>query len=142
MNKSRIIQARPAGADHQVVTLKSDAGNGAKCYRRTPCTDCPWRRDSVGVFPADAFRHSAETAYDMSHHTFACHSSGTKRPAMCAGFLLRGAEHNLSVRLGYIHGQIGPDVDDAQHELFDNYREMAVANGVDPSDPVLAKCRD
>ena len=27
-------------------------------------------------------------------------------------------------------------------ELFESYREMAIANGVDPDDPVLADCRD
>jgi hypothetical protein len=78
----------------------------------------------------------------MAENTFACHSSGTKRPATCAGFLLRGAGHNLSVRLAYIQGQIQDDLDDEGLELFDSYREMAIANGVDPGDSVLAKCRD
>lgn len=30
---------------------------------------CPWRVDATGEFPADAFRHSAETAYDMATET-------------------------------------------------------------------------
>lgn len=54
--------------------------------------------------------------------------------------MLRGAEHNLSVRLMHINGQVGP-VDDGGHELFENYRAMAIANGVDPDDPALAPCR-
>jgi len=96
----------------------------------------------VGEFPAEAFRHSASTAYDMSDHTFACHQSGKEKPATCAGFLLRGATHNLAVRLGYMRGRFQGDVTDGGHELHESYRAMAIANGVDPEDPVLAPCRD
>jgi hypothetical protein len=59
---------------------------------------------------------------------------------VCAGFLLRGADHNLSVRLGTISGKYGA-VEDGGHELHENYRAMAIANGVDADDPVLAPCR-
>jgi hypothetical protein len=64
-----------------------------------------WRVDANGEFPAEAFRHSASTAYDMAQHTFACHESGSKKPATSAGFLLRGADHNLAVRLGFMTGR-------------------------------------
>ncbi|WP_455233403.1 DUF6283 family protein [Geopseudomonas aromaticivorans] len=138
----RIEQVRPAGDEHQVVTVSRASDEGGRSYRRKPCADCPWRRDAVGKFPAEAFRHSAETAYDLSEHVFSCHASGIRKPAVCAGFLLRGAYHNLSVRLGYIKGHFADDVSDAGLELFDGYREMAIANGVDPDDPVLALCRD
>lgn len=77
----------------------------------------------------------------MAQHTFACHSAGAENPRICAGFLLRGADHNLSVRLKYIQGQIG-HVHDGGLELHNSYRAMAVANGVSPDDPVLADCRD
>lgn len=30
--------------------------------------------------------------------------SGAERPATCAGFLMRGAEHNLSVRMKRMNG--------------------------------------
>ncbi len=135
---SAVTQVRPAGPDHQVVTV--EGGKGA--YRRKPCAKCPWRVDAVGEFPAEAFRHSAETSYDMATHTFACHESGAQKPAMCAGFLLRGADHNLSVRLKLVQGDSFGDVDDGGHELHENYRAMAVANGVAPDDPVLVACRD
>lgn len=140
---SKVVATRQAGPEHQVVTVVSRQKPGqASSYRRRPCAKCPWRRDSVGGFPAEAFRHSASTAYDMAQNTFACHDSGTKRPATCAGFLLRGSAHNLAVRLAYIQGKIGDDVDDGGHPLFEGYREMAIANGVSPDDPVLARCRD
>ncbi len=61
---------------------------------------------------------------------------------MCAGFLLRGANHNLSVRLKLIQGDHFEDVTDGGHQLHESYRAMAVANGVAPDDPVLAPCRD
>jgi hypothetical protein len=136
--RARVVNIRPAGTDHQVVTVVGGQG----LYRRKPCADCPWRRDAVGQFPAEAFRHSANTAYDMSQHTFACHQSGNKKPAICAGFLLRGADHNLTVRLKRMEGKIVDDVHEDGHELFENYREMAVANGVGADEAVLQPCRD
>lgn len=137
-----ITQIRPAGTnergeDHQVVTVEG----GKSSYRRKPCSTCPWRLDAVGEFPAEAFRHSASTAYDLATNTFACHESGADRPAACAGFLLRGADHNLAVRLQRIRGEC-LDVTDGGHQLHENYRAMAIANGVPPEDPVLDLCRD
>jgi hypothetical protein len=135
-NKPEIIETRAAGDDHQVVTVKG----GRKSCRRKPCPNCPWRKDAVGEFPPEAFRHSARTSYDQATSVFACHDSGVEKSAKCAGFLLRGADHNLAVRLGYIRGEI-PKVEDGGFELFDSYREMAIANGVDSDDPVLLLCR-
>ncbi|MCZ4061221.1 DUF6283 family protein [Pantoea sp. LMR881] len=100
----------------------------------------PWRRDSVGEFPAEAFRHSAKTSYDQSFSVFACHDSGVDHAATCAGFILRGAENNLAIRLAYIRGEV-PEVTDGGHALFENYKEMAIANGVEEHDPVLVRCR-
>ena len=136
--RPRITARHAAGNDHQVVTI--EGGTGA--YRRKPCSDCPWRTDAVGAFPAEAFRHSACTAYDMAQSTFACHQSGAKAPATCAGFLLRGADHNLSVRLGRRTGRIQDDVSDGGHDLHASYKAMAVANGVAEDDPVLQQCRE
>lgn len=131
----RRIAVHPVGADHQVVTVN---GNGT--YRREPCAECPWRRDAPrGEFPAEAYRHSANTAYDMSTHVFSCHMSGPGKPATCAGFLMRGAEHNLSVRMKRGMSDL-LDVSSSV-PLYDDYREMAEANGVDPNDPALAGCR-
>lgn len=134
---TKILLIRPAGNDHQVVT----AEGGGSHYRRKPCTDCPWKVEATGVFPAEAFRHSAATAYDMNTHTFGCHQSGHKHPATCAGFLLRGADHNLSVRLGYMAGRYKDDVSDDGLELHADYRTMAIANGVRPDDAILKPCR-
>lgn len=135
---ARITQVRPADENNQVVTV--EGGHGS--YRRKPCAKCPWRVDAVGEFPAEAFRHSASTAYDMAQNTFGCHEAGTKKPATCAGFLLRGADHNLAVRLGFMSGRFKGDVNDGGHALHANYRAMAIANGVAPDDQTLAPCRD
>ena len=138
MRKTTVTAIRPAGPDHQVVTVTGGDGT----YRRKPCDTCPWRVDAVGEFPAEAFRHSADTAYDMATHTFACHSSGAEKPAMCAGFLLNGSLHNMAVRLKLMGGKIDLDqVSDGGIELFESYREMAEANGVDADDPILHECR-
>lgn len=137
--QTRITNVRAAGDEHQVVTVE---GGRRGLYRREPCPKCPWRRDAVGEFPAEAFKHSAGTAYDMAPNTFACHDSGVEKPAVCAGFLLRNSSNNLGVRLMQSRGDLDLDqVHDGGHELFSSYREMAVANGVDEGDPVLAACR-
>lgn len=136
--KPRVVDTRQAGALHQVVTVVGGKGS----YRKKPCLTCPWKKSVVGEFPAEAFRHSARTAYDMSEHTFACHESGVKRPALCAGFLLRGSDHNLKVRLGRMQGRFKDDVSDGGEDLFESYRAMAVANGVGEDEAVLRPCRD
>lgn len=134
----KIVRTRPAGPEHQVVTLEGKCSS----YRRTPCNDCPWRKDAVGEFPAQAFVHSASTAYDMAESVFSCHASGAAKPAVCAGFLLRGADHNMAVRLGKITGRFQDDVSDGGVALHNNYRAMALANGVSADDPAIAPCRD
>ena len=135
-----ILGLKLIAPSHAVVTVAGDAGN-AKSYMRRVCADCPWRKDAVGVFPPEAFRHSAETAADMAMHTFACHTAGTANTKICAGFLLRGADHNLTVRLLRMRGQLQDDVDATGHELHAGYRSMAIANGVPSDDPSLASSR-
>ena len=131
-----IKNIRPAGEDHQVVEI-----HGCKnTYRREPCPDCPWRKDAVGVFPAEAFIHSANTGYDMAEHKFGCHQSGAQKPATCAGFLLNGSDHNLAARIMRSQG-LALDVNDGGVELFEDYYDMAVANGVAPDDPALKPVR-
>ncbi len=135
---ARVVAVKPVDEGHQVVSIEGGGGS----YRREPCPGCPWRVDQTGVFPAGAFKHSAPTSYDMAQSVFACHESGAKKPATCAGFLMRGAAHNLAVRLGYSSGRYDFDaISDGGHELHASYRAMAEANGVDPDDPVLAPCR-
>lgn len=138
--KNKILQVRPAGDEHQVVTLK--AAEGDRHYRRKPCGGCPWVIENTGDFPAQAFEHSANTSEDMSLHVFACHESGSERSSTCAGFLLRGADNNLAVRLGISQGKYELDqVHEDERELYDSYREMAVGNGVDPESPALKDVR-
>lgn len=67
--------------------------------------------------------------------------SGSDKSAVCAGFLLRGAEHNIGIRLRYACGDIEPNSIKSNVELYGSYREMAEVNGVDPADPKLARCR-
>lgn len=137
--QTEIINTRPAGQDHQVVTVVG----GTSGYRRKPCKGCPWVIANTGSFPAEAFRHSAPTAYDMAQSKFGCHESGADRPATCAGFLLRNADNNMKIRLQKMRGDLDMgQVQDDGRPLHASYRAMAVANGVDPSDPVLRLCRD
>jgi hypothetical protein len=136
---AKIIKTRMAGAEHAVHTLQ---GDNKGTVRPTPCKGCPWVKANDGMFPAAAFKHSAPTAYDMASHVFSCHESGTDKPAICAGFLLRGADHNMTMRLKIMRGAYRfEDTREDGRELHENYRAMSIANGVDPDDPVLAPCR-
>lgn len=136
--ESRITARRMAGPDHAVLSLEG----GRHLHRREPCGTCPWRKDAVGIFPADAFVHAAGVAYDASLRTFACHESGTKAPATCAGFLLRNSANNLAVRIKLARGQLDwAELREGGAELFASYRDMAIANGVPPDNPALATCR-
>jgi hypothetical protein len=138
MKKPYIETVHPVDENHQVLTVVGGQG----VFRKTPCEGCPWKTENDGLFPADAFKVSANTAYDMATHTFGCHESGQKSPATCAGFLLKGADHNLKVRMDYCQGKYTRGcVTDGGHDLHNNYREMAEANGVDPDDPILKPCR-
>jgi hypothetical protein len=137
---AQFIARRIAGPDHAVATVKTD---GCRIYRTEVCVECPWRLDSpLGAFPAEAYRLSARTAYDMSTHTFACHMAGTNKPQICAGFLIAQGRHNLAVRLAMAAGDFDPASLRRAVPTFDTYREMAEANGVDEDDPVLTPCRD
>jgi hypothetical protein len=136
--RAEVVDVRPVDENHRVLSIQG----GGDEYRRKPCGGCPWRVDQTGEFPAGAFVQSARTAYDMSTHKFSCHESGAEKPATCAGFLLRGADHNFGVRMKCAAGKIDyRQISDGGHELHDSYRAMAEANGVDPADPALTPCR-
>lgn len=140
MRRSTRTRERVADENHRVVTTET---SGPDVYRRAPCAECPWRRDArVGAFPAQAFRLSASCAEDMSDVAFGCHMSGADRSVTCAGLLLRGSDHNLAMRRRAATGEIDlSKVSDGGAELYDDYFEMAVANGVAPDDPALRRCR-
>ncbi|MFG1858414.1 DUF6283 family protein [Actinomadura geliboluensis] len=126
-----------------MVTLVSPPGRRPQ-FREEPSRRCPWRKDApLGAFPAQVFRYSAATCYDLALRTFGCHACDRTDPATCAGFLLSGAAHNLQVRLWLARGvPLWRIRKPTGVELYDNYRQMAVANGVDPDDPALDLCRD
>ncbi len=135
-----VLGTRAAG---EVWGVTTSEGYGPPSVQRSPCggeEPCPWRRDApAGQFPAEAFRLSAHTSYDQSEAVFGCHGADPQQPRMCAGFLLRGAGDNLAVRGWLARGGLSvPVLPDGPE---DSYREMALANGVDPDDPVLEPCR-
>lgn len=147
MTKPEITNRRSADENHDVVTVVGGRGN----YRRRPCggpesteerPGCPWRVDATGSFPAEAFAISASTAHDLAGNTFACHESGTENPSICAGFLLRGADHNMAVRMRLSSGAIDlSQVDDGGYELHPGHITMAVENGLSEDSPSLRGCR-
>lgn len=139
MKRATVVDRRHIDPDHDVISV--ERAEGARwSYRRRPCGGCPFRLDQTGQFPAGAFEASAATSYDMSQRMFGCHESGTARPSTCAGFLLRGADDNLAVRMRMFNGYDPGTVTDGGLELHESYRAMAVANGVDPAAESLRRC--
>jgi hypothetical protein len=94
-----------------------------------------------GKFGPDRYIALATTAYDISDRIFTCHKSSEDEPIVCAGFLERGADHNLSIRLSYIKGDLTFEDRSGGCELREDYRAVAIANGVDPDHPALKPCR-
>ncbi|MFC5054347.1 DUF6283 family protein [Saccharothrix xinjiangensis] len=139
VDRPRVVMVRPAGdGTWGVVTIE----RRGHAHRTEPCPRCPWRRDApLNAFPPQVFRDSARTTYDLATHTFGCHGSPRTTPQTCAGFLLRGASDNLTVRMAVLNDRIDPGSISSPVELYADYRAMAIANGVDPSDPALAPCR-
>lgn len=74
----------------------------------SPAAAVPGGWTKVGSFPAEAFRVSAGTAYDVATSVFGCHETGVDRPMVCAGYLRRGAAHSLTVRLWAATGPARP----------------------------------
>ncbi|MFJ4879716.1 DUF6283 family protein [Streptomyces sp. NPDC088745] len=134
-----VTQQRPADSVWGVTSVDYQ---GPPVAQRSPCAGterCPWRRDAVpGAFPAEAFRLSAPTSYSDSGRRFGCHSSSAEAPRVCAGWLLRGASGNQQVMKLLEAGLIQVPMLPAEVELYDDYAEMAVANGVAEDDPTLA----
>lgn len=111
-------------------------------YMTKPCAECPWRTDvSPGRFSPERFIALARTAYDMATTQFACHKSPEGAEVGCAGFVLRGATHNLGARLSARRGDLDPRDVTSPYPLHADYRAMAIANGVDPDHPALQPCR-
>jgi hypothetical protein len=110
---------------------------------KKPCSECPWRKDvQIGRFPPERFRDMANTSYDMAEQVFACHKSTEVEPTVCAGFLARGSDHNLTVRLAYMTGEMERGERSGALPLYENFRAMAIANGVAPDDATLVPCRN
>ncbi|MFJ4526197.1 DUF6283 family protein [Streptomyces sp. NPDC088810] len=69
---------------------------------------------------------------------FGCHSSTAEAPRVCAGWILRGASGNRQVQdLLRSQRMQAPTLPEGV-ELYDDYAEVAVANGVAEDDPALA----
>jgi hypothetical protein len=68
--------------------------------------------------------------------------SGSAAPASCAGFLMRHAANNLACRISQASGRLDlSKVTDGGFPLYKTYREMAIANGVEPNEKVLQLVR-
>lgn len=131
-----VVDRRIADENNAVLSVVG----GGDDYMKSPCKQCPWRREHAGSFPAEAFRLSACTAEDASMRKFACHMSGSEHPNTCAGFLLSlSADDNIAVRLAHAKGTM-LDVESGDADLFDTYAKMAIANGVPPEDPAIQGC--
>lgn len=98
------------------------------------CAECPWRRDvPVGRFPPERYAALKATCEPGGlHKLFACHKSPEGNERACAGFLIVHGEDSNTVRIAIIKGRFRPDDVRASGPLYNNFTEMARANGHDP----------
>lgn len=139
--RAEVVDRRDLGGGHDVQTLRSE-GRASLPVRSQPCEKCPWRKDRVGGFPHDSFRASADTAYPGSTRVFACHMAGSEKPQICAGSALStGARCNDALRIAAERGEYDPAAVTTGVPLFESYRAMSIANGLDPDDAALEPCQ-
>lgn len=110
-------------------------------YRRQPCEECPWRRDSpAGQFPPERYEALASTAGRPGHEAgftapiFACHQSTANRDQACAGWLAQVGGQHLGIRMAVVTGRLSGEAlspGDDWPELFGTYEELAARNGVE-----------
>lgn len=103
-----------------------------------PCRECPWRRDQPRAgSPTTASTRCATPCPARTGDRrggaplFACHASPEGRDRACAGWLaVAGSDH--VVRIAVLAGRVNPDAlrpDPAWPALYDDFEEMAAANG-------------
>lgn len=100
-------------------------------FRRTEtCAECPWLRDvEPGRFPQERFAELRQSVEQGFAPMFACHKAPENNPTACVGFLIQGGDNNFHVRLALIRGAYDPRSLRATGPLYDDFDEMAAANG-------------
>ena len=102
------------------------------CPATVTCDECPWRKDvPVGRFPPSRYRALRRTVEQGFGPVFACHKTPEGRDSACVGYLLRDGMNNFRVRLAVIRGEVKPARLRAAGPLYENFEEMARANGVE-----------
>lgn len=109
--------------------------DGQMPYRRRPCAECPFRRDTPpGQFPAcryDALRDTSGrpgAEAPIGAPLFACHLTHEGREQACAGWLAVAGTEHIGVRLAVLQGRLPAETlqpGDGWPGLFSSYDEMA-----------------
>lgn len=108
-------------------------------YRRRPCAECPWRRDTpAGQFPACRYEALASTTGSRGREApigapmFACHKSPEGAEEACAGWLATVGYEHLGARFAVITGRLPAEALAPVGDwppLFGSYEEMAETQG-------------
>jgi hypothetical protein len=94
------------------------------------------------IVPSGSLPHFGSDLLRWRAHNFCVPHERDRAACHLCGFLLRNSDHNVAVRLHAYTGAVDlEEVTEGDADLYENYREMAIANGVDPDDPVLQQCR-
>lgn len=103
------------------------------------CRECPWRRDvPVGKFSPERYIRLAATCTPGGlPGIFACHLTPEGGPRACAGMLAVCGTDNNRVRLAISRGDWTPPEGPPPPDLYADYAEMAIANGVPRHHPCL-----
>jgi uncharacterized protein DUF6283 len=105
---------------------------------KTPCNNCPWRRDApVEHWDPDHFRSIWRNCQDDGQHVMLCHKAGSlpeeaQGTVVCQGWVRVMGTQAVGVRVALMQKRVTPDeLEGGTEGLFDSFEEMMVANGIE-----------
>ncbi len=115
------------------ITTSSISGKVRADEKRSPCNDCPWRKDApLGYWHPKHFRDVWFNCQDDGLHLMLCHKSKVaKRPIICAGYALIIKFNSIGLRFSAISGEFVPENYSAKGiPLHRSFKAMMVAQGL------------
>ena len=101
--------------------------------KRSPCADCPWRKDApVGFWHKSNFNKLWKNCQDDGLRLMLCHKSRkSRKKQICAGYAIVLGYESIGLRLAAISGQFDPNDYDANGiVLHPSFEAIMKAQGI------------
>jgi len=115
------------------ITTGSIRGKVRSNEHRSPCNNCPWRKDApMGYWHPKHFRDVWYDCQDDGLGLMLCHKSkAAKRPIICAGYALIVGFDSIGLRISASKGEFVPGNYSAKGiPLHRSFKAMMVAQGL------------